>query len=377
MRDLIYLSLPWLSIYDPELLDARYPHHEWFYLKNIEHWPPHTVSRVHQLDTPWPMSPTVIPMPRINNSELDFGRVIESIAEQFCKHATQSGKKVYVCWSGGIDSTSILVSLLKVASAEFLKNLTVLHSTSSVIENGYFFSQFIEGKLQTENIDTFSITADNYDKIIVVDGEAGNQVMGQTSIHKLIYAGRLDLLNQDWRTIKDMSQLLIGVTDFAMDFIKESIKYSPVPIETGCDFIWWTNFNFKFDDVLLRKALNYTQHLTAEQSKLFYEQGLYRFYVQPEMQIWSMLTKDLRRESSRHMPKYIPKKYIFDFDRNDFYFSNKSEEGSSSQVFFNQDVGTNTTGIFALDKEWNKHNIAEQSVRVALGKILQKNQGYK
>jgi hypothetical protein len=72
------------------------------------------------------------------------------------------------------------------------------------------------------------------------------------------------------------------------------------------------------------------------------------------------------------MPKYIPKKYIFDFDHNDFYFSNKSEEGSSSQVFFNKDVGAKNTGIFALDKDWNKHNIADPSVRTALGKILQR-----
>jgi hypothetical protein len=372
MRDLIYLSLPWLSMYDPGLLDTKYQHHEWFYLKNIEHWPPHTTSRVNQLDTPWPTTPTIIPIPDIDNSELDFGRVIESIAEQFCKHATQSGKKVYICWSGGIDSTSILVSLLKVASPEFLKNLTVLYSSSSLVENAYFFSRFIDKKLQAENIDTFSVTPDNHDKIIMLDGEAGNQVMGQTSIHKLIYAGRLDLLNQDWRTIKNMNQLLLGATDFAVDLIKESIKYSPVPIETGCDFVWWTNFNFKFDDVMLRKALNYTQHLNATQSKLFYEQGLYRFYAHPEMQIWSMLAKDLRRESSKHMPKYIPKKYIFNFDRNDFYFSNKSEEASSSQVFFSQDVGTRTTGIFALDKEWNKYNIAEQSVRTQLGQILQR-----
>jgi len=372
MRDLIYLSLPWLSIYDPYLMDSEYQHHNWFYLKNIEHWPPHTTSRVHRLDTPWALSPTTIPIPRITNSELNFAHVIENIADEFCNYATKSGKKVYVCWSGGIDSTSILVSILKVASAEFLKNLTVLYSSASLLENAYFFSRFIDNKLLTQDIDTFVITPEMHNKIIVVDGEAGNQVMGQTSIHKLIYAGRLDLLNQSWRTIKDPGQLLLGVTDFAMDLLKESILHAPVPIETGCDLLWWTNFNFKFDDVLLRKALNYTRCLSPAESKLFYEKGLYRFYAHPDMQIWSMLAKDLRRESSRHMPKYIPKRYIFEFDRNEFYFSNKSEEGSSSRVFFNQDVGTVTTGIFALDKDWNKYNIADQSVRTQLGQILQR-----
>jgi len=372
MRDLIYLSLPWLSMYDPELMDRSYPHHSWFHLQQVEHWPRHTVSRVHQLNTPWPLAPTVIPVPEITCYELNFDRVIESIAEQFCQHAAQSGKQVYVCWSGGIDSTTILISLLKVASPDFLKNIKVLFSHNCVTENSYFFSRFIKGKLQYENIDEFTVTADNYDKIIMVDGEAGNQVMGQTSIHKLIYAGRLDLLNQPWRTINPIDQLLIGATDFARQLIVESIEHAPVPIETGCDFLWWTNFNFKFDDVLLRKALNYTQHLNPEQSKYFYEQALYRFYTHPEMQMWSMLAKDLRRESSKYMPKYIPKKYIFDFDHNEFYFSNKSEEGSSSFAFFNQDVGSKTTGIFALDADWNKYSIADKCVRAQLGQILQR-----
>jgi hypothetical protein len=371
MRDLIYISLPWLSMYDPGLLDKTYTHHKWFHLKNIEHWPPHTISRVHELDTPWKLAPTVSPIPVINNNELDFSRVIENIADEFCQHALRSGRRVYVCWSGGIDSTSILVSLLKVAPKDFLQNLTVLYSNESVMENAYFFSRFIDGKLRAENIDDFCVTPENYNRILIVDGEAGNQIMSQNIIHKLIYAGRLDLLNQDWRST-DINQLLLGATDLAQDIIAQSIELAPIPIETGFDFVWWANFNFKFDDVLLRKTLNYTQTLNANQSRDFYHHSLYRFYAHPSMQIWSMLSKDLRRESSTHMPKYIPKQYIFDFDHNDFYFSNKSEEGSGSQVFFNQDVGAKNTGIFALDKDWNKYNIADQSVRIALGKMLQR-----
>lgn len=371
MRDLIYVSLPWLSTYDPGLMDPEYQHHDWFHLKNIEHWPPHTTSRVHTLATPWHLAPTVSAVPEINNNEMDFGRVIETIADEFCQLAQESGRHVYVCWSGGIDSTSILVSLLKVASKEFLQNITVLYSPESVMENAYFFSRFIRGKLRAKNIDDFRVTAENHDQILIVDGEAGNQIMSQNIIHKLIYAGRLDLLNQPWRNTK-IDQLLLGATDFAGNLVQDSIDHAPIPIETGFDFIWWANFNFKFDDVLLRKALNYTQDLDAAQSRDFYKHSLYRFYEHPRMQIWSMLSKDLRRESAKHMPKYIPKRYIFEFDHNDFYFSNKSEEGSSSQVFFNKDVGARNTGIFALDQDWNKYNISDPLVRKQLGSILQR-----
>jgi hypothetical protein len=372
MNNLIYLSLPWLSAYDPYLESADYVHNKWFHLKNTLLWPKHTNSRAHRLDTPWSLAPTVCPIPKITHNELRFDIVIEEIAEQFCQHANQSNKIPYICWSGGIDSTAILVSILKVADSDFLDKVTILYSDRSIIENSYFYYNYIDKKLKTQNIDTFSITSDNYADIIVVDGEAGNQIMGHPSIQRLMYGGQQDLLNQKWRSVDDLTKIVVGATQFSIDIIVESIKFSPVDIETVHDFLWWANFNLKFDDVLLRKGMSYTENLTPAESKLFFTQGLYRFYTEPKMQIWSMISKDLRRESTAIMPKHIPKKYIFDFDQNDFYYSNKREEGSISQTFFNKDIGTQNSCVFAVDDMWNKYNINDTAARCALGKILQR-----
>jgi hypothetical protein len=372
MTKFIYLSLQWLSGYDRQLLLPNYQYSKWFKLHQAEHWPRHTTSRVHLLDTPWPLAPTVCPIPKIIGNELRFDVVIEEIAEEFCRQVTESNKDPYICWSGGIDSTSILVSILKVATAEFLERVTILCSDKSVTENSYFYYKFIDKKLKTQNIDTFEITADNYDKIIVVDGEAGNQIMGQTAIHKLIYSGQHDLLNAPWKNIVDLKKLLIGATDFNIELICESLKHSPIDIETGYDLLWWTNFNFKFDEVLLRKTMSYTEQLTNVQSKTFFTQSLYKFYAHPKMQIWSMLSKDLRRETSSIISKYIPKKYIFDFDNNDFYFSSKCEEGSLSDVFFNKDIGSKNSAMFAIDEEWHRYNINHADSRRMLGAILHK-----
>jgi hypothetical protein len=372
MNNLIYFSLTWVGMYAREIQSPEHPYHKWFTLHSVALWPKHTTSRVHKLDTPWDLAGTVCPMPKITNNEFDFGRVIESIADDFCQLVKHTGKIPYICWSGGIDSTSILVSILKVAPADILKDLVILCNDRSIVENTHFYYKYIDKKFKIQDIDQLEITSENYDKIIIVDGEAGNQVFGHNSVQKLMYTEQYDLLNKPWKSINDLSTLLIDATDFHIQLVKESIAYAPVPIETGYDFLWWVNFNFKFDEVLLRKAPSYTRNLTPEQTKLFWNESLYRFYAHPTMQIWSMLAKDIRRESLKITPKYHPKKYIYDFDHNDYWLYNKREEGSSSDVTFVDNYTPMTTPLFAIDEDWTKYVITDKSTRLQLGSILKR-----
>jgi hypothetical protein len=51
-----------------------------------------------------------------------------------------------------------------------------------------------------------------------------------------------------------------------MELIQESIDCSPIPIDSVADLLWWVAFNFKMDDVLLRKMALYVGNLTPDQS---------------------------------------------------------------------------------------------------------------
>lgn len=370
MDKLIYFSAPTVGLYDQTLQDDSYKHQKWFTLYRAELWPPHLNSRVGGLDIPWDLDKTVCPIPEINyHSEKRFDAVIESIAEEFILRVGKSGRKPYVCWSGGIDSTAILVSLLKTCSQDFLKNLTVLISKNIYQENSYFYHHFVKDKINCQDIDEFKINSSNYNKIIVVDGEAGNQIMGHAASYKLLYFNREDLLDQGWKTIKDFTKLYTGSTDFHYQLIQESIEHSPLPITTVYDYFWWLGFNFKFDDVLLRKMLNYGKHLTSEQSNDFWNCGLYRFYAHDLMQQWSMLTLDVRRGTCKKTPKYEQKKYIMEFDKNPFWFANKHQEGSMSDIFFKIE---SRNSVFAIDRTWKKYSFSNQEDRRMLGQMLGK-----
>lgn len=374
MNNLIYFPLNWLRSYDPDLCSQSYVHNKWFnlYSGNMwpSMWPGHVVSRSHALDTPWKLAPTICPIPDIGSSrEEPFELVLDGITAQLCDYIRISDRIPHVLWSGGIDSTSVLISLLKVATPDILKKLVVVYNKKSVIENSFFYYHFIKDKITEINfdVDTFDVTVDNYDEILIVDGECGNQMMGSPHINYLLHNNRTDLLTQPWKS-SDYREIVPDATDFMIELLHESVEHSPVPINTVADFLWWIAFNFKVDNPLLTKLPWWTRNLSQEQSKSFWNNSLYRPYSQPEMQIWSMITKDERLVN--RIPKYAIKKYIYDFDCNDIWFAHKKEHPSSAHL--NDDTAFANLPIIALDQDWNKYYISDPATRARLGRTLQR-----
>jgi hypothetical protein len=369
MNDIIYFQAQNLGIIDKQLHSKDYKHNKWFNVLTVGKFLPFLQSRVHKLDTPWNLTTTVCPIPSIND-ELRFDVVIESIADSFCKRIHETGRTPYICWSGGIDSTSILTSILKVADKAFLDNLVVLCDIErSVKENSYFYYKFLDQKIKVQDITKFSVNEHNYNKLVLVDGEVGNQCMGATTIHTMSYKREYDILHANWRTT-DKEKFLARKGDldsynFALDIVEESIRHCPLEIVTVYDYLWWLNFNFNTDDVLLRKMAFFTGNLTQEQSKDFWDNSMYRFYADPRMQAWSLASMDLRHSFVELDPKYHSKKYIYDFDKNDLYWSNKREETSIARLDLPYDV-------FAIDANWRKYSLKNPSDCRALGQLLER-----
>lgn len=370
----IFFCFPTLAAYDPTLLDESNPHHRWFDLIKVEPWLQHFASRVGPLDTPWPLAPTIIPIPTPDpRAEQRFDIVIDSIAEEFIAQVKRSGRRPYVSWSGGIDSAAILVSLLKIADPGFINDLTLLVSDNVWKENPYFYHHHIKDKITCQDIDQFKIDSTNYDKIIIADGEAGNQIMGYGKVcNQIVYYNNGDIFAKKWRDIEDLSQLTLGRARnrFHEDLVIESIEKAPLPIDTVFDYLWWRGFNFRFDEMMMRRTMLYVQHLTAEQSKDFYQNGVYRYYGHEKMQQWSMATRDHRRESWKKTQKFEQKQYIYGYDRNPYWFAFKHQEASHSKSFIRHTP--RHSPIFAIDENWKKYSLANSADRRVVGKILGK-----
>lgn len=342
----------------------------WHPLLQNRHWNEqigHVVSRVHDIDSPVPLSGTICPMPRdIAGTDLDFGRVMDGIADHYCRQIVRDGQRPYLFYSGGIDSVSILVSLLRTGNREFLDRLTIVCSRSSFHEAPRFYDRYIRDRFQIIDTDNFAVDPDDHDDIVVLDGEMGNQTMGSCGLYDFVRKGKFDQLAGHYDSIKDIP--MCAGDRYIVDLVFESLPYAPVEISTLHDFFWWSNFNFKVDEVLLRKLLTYTDAMTDDQRQRFFSKNLIRPYAHESMQRWSLASLEQRRHSLRMTTKYFPKKYIFDFDRDEIWYSQKREVPSSSRIFLDKNLGSNF--IIGIDQHWRLWDIRDRTTRQHLQPLL-------
>ena len=367
MSKLIYFHSHLVSTFDQYLENEKYSKNSWFNLKNVNGWPSHVYSRSIELDTPWPMVALLSAIPEITNNETRFDFVLDQIAEKFCLQVKQTQRAPYIMWSGGIDSTAIFVSLLKIANKEMLEQIVIVCNQASIDENPYFYNQYIKDKLTTVDTDQFKVTANNYNTMLLVNGDCAEMIFGSTHPQSLARQSQLDIIHESCRDDTILRRSMNNTDPVAMEFglslVKESIKHSPIPIDTVYDFLWWQYFDFKIVDSLLRTIVHLTDQLTDEQTKDFQENTLQQFFMYPEMQIWSMLTTNARREHMHIDFKYDAKKYIYEFDHNDFYYNNKQKYPSVIK-------NTACRHIFAIDENWRRYSLTNVEDRRLLGQWL-------
>jgi hypothetical protein len=144
-------------------------------------------------------------------------------------------------FSGGIDSTLVVISLLKNATEEQKKRLVILLSEDSIIENTKFYEEFILGKLTVEPSLNFPYLLGKKDQIIVI-GEHNDQVFGSDIIG--VYMRK----NSDSEAFSDYTRENIvdffntinnnlEMNNYLFDHFDRLCKNAPVKIKTVYDFI--------------------------------------------------------------------------------------------------------------------------------------------
>jgi hypothetical protein len=274
-------------------------------------------------------------------------------------------------WSGGIDSTVVAVSLLKNLKPYQESKLSIVLSDFSKRENPIFYHKFLQ-KFKQINVADFDPVNIDLKNSIILDGEGGDQIYGSSAANTA-FSLRPDKILSPWRSNIDFLQdyyknATPGFLEYLIDLMNKTIDHSSMPVDTLFDFFWWLNFNCKFDCVSFRQTLRMCKNIPDQDFEYFTKNVMRRFYVSDKIQQWSMsATAPEKINQARKTVKWAGRKYIYDFDHNEYYFRENRKEFS-----FIVKPNPSTLKYFAIDKNHKRYSFRDRHTRQEIGRFFEK-----
>jgi hypothetical protein len=261
--------------------------------------------------------------------------------------------KVYIFWSGGIDSTLVLCSVLR--NFKNLSKIVVVLNKHSIAEYPDMYTNYIEGKLATISTDEFFDSNIQFShNNLYTSGEIGGPLISFDSFENFNerYPG---IHTRPWKN--HVNEILKYFTEntninsavFTYNEIIETAQSAKIDLRTVYEFLWWVNFNWGHDIDIVSMLWNYQQLDDTINSKKFIEQNCFFWYNGQEFQNWAVSLLGQELMSRGNIQKYIYKKYIYEFNNDLDYFKYKNKEVSTpknAKLYLNKKV-------LAIDTDYN------------------------
>lgn len=220
----------------------------------------------------------------------------------------------YISWSGGIDSTVMIISLLLTWPRDALKKVIIYLSHSSVYENPAVFDLCIaQLPLRSSLVDISSELVGS--DALLVTGELGDQMFGSDILGPAAKTYGDQIL---WKNYKETVPGVIdlwnrkeGTGRAIFEHFHPIVEECPFPIRTTYDFFWWLNFSQKFQHVKYRFVELCSWDLRAK-----YGKQILHFFDTPYFQRWSLDNHDLKIGKTWESYKLEAKKFIVKFTKN-------------------------------------------------------------
>jgi hypothetical protein len=152
-------------------------------------------------------------------------------------------KTICVLWSGGLDSTLVLASL--VSEARYKDQIEILCTWESIMEAGSLFDNVIlpwglKIRFDQTRINMQSGYTGDQGTEVYVSGSCGDQIFGRPRSAFGASFKNKQLLDAPWDQ---------GYPQDFLDIVAPSVSVSPREIVTQKDLLWWIFFNFTWNAV--------------------------------------------------------------------------------------------------------------------------------
>ena len=358
--------------------------------------PQRFASRDGEWSLAWPQEiPPGFEMPEYDPAfNKSFDEISMARAREIAHLINTKNQKFVVMYSGGFDSTVIMAALIKNLTSEELKSVSVCANGHSMIENPMFWKQFIWNKFKIYDSAQYKyddlidlslrpITADEGDCIF---GTASflelqqnydfylEQVSESSKAHLLSIKSKMTSADVHYSEYKDLiiahwstsAAPTLGAAWY--DKFEKNIKTATVPIQSLHDYYWWILFNIKWVSCAIRISVFLNDRL--DYGTVINDWAV-NWFNSVDYQRWSMVNNN-NGEKIEYGPttyKMAARKYIYDLDKNDWYYHFKLKLGSlGPNVMYHQEVGNlpdrlTPNARFGIDSNYNLLSIDDTDVQ--------------
>jgi len=293
---------------------------------------------------------SLFPLPHPRCFALSYADVCHLRARELHKRAGRLDVPLYVFWSGGVDSTCLLVALIAHANASERDRIVVLLSEASIGEYPAFYRQHIRGQLKCAPAALGAHLLGG--KNLIVNGEHNDQLFGSDIIAAVIDRFGFERLAQRYdRNLFGafFAEKLKGDYAGAKHFVKlfERLKAAaPLELVSNYDLLWWINFALKWQTVYAR-MLAWTGN--AKLDNTYLETYYAPFYNTENFQLWSMNNLDRRIKDNWGSYKWPAKELIYEFTKDADYRDNKRKRNSLACLTARR------APVACIDANWTTH----------------------
>lgn len=245
-------------------------------------------------------------------------KTIEEVFENRVKYYVKQNSRLDLLWSGGTDSTSMVVAFLK--HAPDLSQLRLVYSPHSLYENRNFF-EFITKKFP--KLETIDISGEIYLHRLfnntLITGHGGDEFtasLDQSFFDEVSSNGLL----QNWKDLfwsKTQDQSLI-------DFCEEYFSKSGRPIDSVLEARWWFYAATK-SQVYGPRDISFLFNQRIESTAQF---GSFFDCQEFEDYMWHNIDTIIEPNGSYKTYKKFLRQYIYEFDCNKEYLENTAKTNS-------------------------------------------------
>lgn len=296
----------------------------------------------------------------LTNFNMSYEDCCMQRAEELINLSKQLNKPIVIMYSGGIDSTLVVISFLKILEKENIRDrIIIAMSPESINENPNFYYRFIINNFNLISSENFSYFFNG--QYIILGGEHNDQLFGSDITQKIgLVWGFEKLFNSYKDELMYRWLLYMGLEPqharFWFDMLVWSAETSPCQIKTSFDLFWWLNFNFKWQSVFFRILLRVNKDERKNINLEFINNYFHHFYSGINFQKWSMTHPHLKIKDTWLSYKFYVKDLIYEFTQDGIYREQKVKWGSLYKLFIakNTPVGltTNFEYLDVIDKDY-------------------------